>query len=351
MGALCVALLCPAADAQVDPGAAARSRVPMAGPDIFALSHFFALSRATDPRFTGMGGAYAAVVDVDSSSPAHVAAATEPTWNVFAGQTDFENGPRFTGQALRAVLPLPSTEAQDGIGLIAFRMRSSQDLLGIAPFEGRFTETDVAMQYGCYLSPELLAGISLSPLMQTRVNLYDPGSGFEMMRVSAHQGFGARTALTYLADDRLSFGLVYDDFSEKAALSIMLPPETAPDRGSRQVISLPDASYRSRLLRVGMAYHIDSKTIVAYDWEQTHFTGGGIDFTEASDYYGIERQLNDKLALRVGSFANSLSAGLGFRLGGVDLEYGYVQDMNKDTFSTTGFGGSKTHYLSIAGAF
>lgn len=303
--------------------------------DTYAVTHPFALPTATTTRLFGMGGFSSCIPDVGFANPAFAGALTRDAVVLRQSVTSFEGDLGLTCQQGSFAMPLEDN--RQGLQVSAFRLNSNDALFGGfgVPAELSFSEYDVSVHYGRRLSHDLLVGVAVSPVFHNRVSVGPDGAPGAIMRLKAKADWGCRVGGVYELGDRGWLGAVYDRYDE-----------TVNGNGVPFGGVPVEVTFHSEEIVAGAAYRFTDKLLAGVEWQQLSHKSGGLENAEAGLRFGIEGQMSDGLALRLGSNQGGFSVGLGWADPNWTLNYAYVQDWNKDVFADA-YGGSKTHSFEL----
>ncbi len=328
-------------------------------PSVDAVARGIAMSQAEGIRLMGMGGVTVSVSDIGNiRNPAAMVKAAKaappwkPFWTTDQGGTTFSptasspNGVRFNVRATTVGM------GDGGRQLLAARLArvSAPRYRSIVMMGGLPTPIDQELGYDSFLlgyGRKLGRGLYGSLMLaggDTTARLYLPGTSVSIGRIYADPDPGFECAFYYDIADRVSVGGVWT---------------TIRGVETRVIQGVPPASrlIRSNIYRIGVSYQPDRWTTCAAEW-------GGISFKDKTNnastsdsrfYFGAERWVTPRVAVRAGSFGGQMSVGFGAKIRGLTVDYAYVKDLNKKSsqrlFPTVPSASSRTNYFAVSGSF
>ena len=305
---------------------------------------------ASGIRSMGMGGVFVTLSDpANLRNPAMLLdlpgdpARVQRHWVALGGVIDRETG------ADHAILSATVTAVRPGREAFLtrlVRLRSGRYAFQ-PPGQPLLTRRDrfdaLFLGYGRCLSSRTALGLVTSTSLN-RVDLFNPATGTLVSALDVKTELGFELGLRHRLTSRwtLGAGFARRDLEER----------TYPvDPSQVQVVD-----FRADIFRVGVSFAADARTLLALEYGglevKNRTTGEKAD--DRRYYLGGERYLTDWLALRVGSFGDALSLGLGYRSGGWQVDYAYVKDLNKDSAEDLlgrPVPSSDTHFVSVRRAW
>ncbi|MEN6549505.1 MAG: hypothetical protein ABFE07_25965 [Armatimonadia bacterium] len=315
-------------------------------PEMYALSHPFALPTATTTRLFGMGGFVTCIPDRGFANPAFAGALTDTSVVARQSLTSFESGLRFKGQ--QASLAFPLKDDKRGMQIVGFRLTSHPSSIPMptpvpSALAISMSEYELSLHYGQRVSHDLLLGVGVGPVFHNSFNLSVVPSGHELAQITSESDKGMRLGAVYECGSRARLGFVYDCYDEDVVAS----GHAIGGDG------LP-FSFTSKELAFGLSYQLTDQLLGAIEWQQLSTEqdasdlGPGMKFGDAGWRIGFEGVSETKWAYRVGSNDGAISLGLGY-LGDDDwtFNYAFIRDWNKDLIGEL-MGPSNTHQFELS---
>ncbi|MBV9468969.1 MAG: hypothetical protein JOZ57_06950 [Abitibacteriaceae bacterium] len=308
------------------------------GPQVYALSHFFGATRTATVRGYGMGGAVACIPGPDSLNPADAADNKQVAADVRHLQASFTNSTTFKTNMVSVALPLGA----NGGGQILYsnvKSPTHSSFLATA-FPGstqKLSEESVGLFYGHRINPKLALGVSAAPVLATHHVLGAIGApGIDIHFdgrpiVSQFSKLGGRVGLDYKFAEWGRFGLIYDNFWERATMTV--PPALAPAG-----LVTHTANFHAVNLAGGFNIQPTKKLTLVFEHDKGSLTGDGSGITGHETYAGAEWMVASALALRVGRRNGNSTYGLGVTRGNFSLQWAYVNNLAADQVNPV-FGG------------
>ncbi|MGI5820300.1 MAG: hypothetical protein ACOX9R_19610 [Armatimonadota bacterium] len=303
------------------------------GPEGYGVPHLFALPTATTARQFGMGGVTTCVEDVGFPNPAFAGMLEQQKAGLRLSCTDFDGGLKLKGTQAWYATPIG---VDQGMQLLGFRLDSDRGTImtpaGALP--GTIEETDVAVHYGRRLSDRWLVGAGISPILESQTRLLHPASGDVLSFTDSKANLGFRIGGLYqYAEDGFA-GLVFDWYTED--VTFQAPPMVAPEK----------FEFTSTEWALGVSGRLSETVLGAIEWMELKSKDRGFRAKTEGLHLGIEAEVVDGGALRIGSNDGSLSLGAGYERRDWVLNYAYIKDWNDDAVGAA-LGGSDTHQLEI----
>lgn len=331
--------------------AAPRAQAQL-GPEIFATTHFFGISRATSVRAYGMGGGIATTPGTLSLNPAQMAFIENHEGKVRFGRTRFNDGTRFDSTMLAATLPLGK---RDGLQIVGTDVRSPEKSSfaatapGFAASTQVFREHSITLLYGRRLSERLALGIGISPFLQARHELrgVDFGAGTGTIRFAARPSLnnlshlGARLGFDYQFARWGRVSGLYDNFWEDAQMTV--PAQLAP-------LATMKASFHETTLTGGLHLTPTRHLTLVIERDRSALSSNTFQLKAHNTYYGGEWQATKHLALRAGSNDGSPTFGAGWRKNRFSLQYAHVKNLAGDETRPI-FGNNKSDVVEASYQF
>lgn len=311
------------------------------GPEIFATTHFFGVSRASSVRAYGMGGGPATMPGTFSLNPAHMAFTDEAAGDTRYARTRFADSTRFDTAMAAVALPLGQ---RDGLQILYTNVRSPEKSSfavgapGFATSTQVFREESVTLLYGRRVTDRLSMGIGMSPLLRTRHEIRNVnfGAGSGTIGFSAQppldnlSHIGARIGLDYKFASWGRASAIYDNFWEDATMFV--PAQLAP-------LTTVRAPFHETTLSGGLMLTPTRRLTVVVERDRAVLAGPTFRLKAHETYYGGEWQATRHLALRAGSNDGNATYGLGWTKNRFSLQYAHVKNLAGDEVNGF-FGGS-----------
>lgn len=313
---LAVGLACTLAHAQV---------AKLAGPTRGSTLH---LSYSPTVRAAGMGGATLAVEGTDSLNPAAIARLEEGEIELSFGNYDFRSGPRVN--YYRADVTYPVLGGATQLKVYGFDSNTRMSEMG-APTEVWGYEFGVA--YGRQINDHISLGFGAFPLEESTLRLSGIGKGRGESLVGS-----ARLGALVRVSDSINIALMYDHIRDRL-------------RDYYESGAYVQEMYYANVWTVGGAIHLGEKTVLAGDYRWGNVSGNEADpttmFNPRSTHFGLEHQLTDEIAVRIGQTKGHITAGAGLKLfDNWEINYAYVDGAARDIESA--FGTATTHLISLS---
>lgn len=295
-------------------------------------------------RLLGMGGVCTAVADEgnirNAASLVWVPRSTVEAGIVGMGTIDQGSGPEYTVRSY-SLAQILSEQA-------AFEVRKTS--LASNSYLNTLTGAVESVSYDAVL---LAGGLRVG--RRTSVGLTGALSSVHVdaapYRTRGQGRGGVEAGVFQWLSDRLSAGAVYSYWDEVESNYWLLPVPPPPTFS-------PGGSYRTTIIKGGLAYRPDDKTVVAGEYARLAYENrdAGWEITDSRPYWGVERSLSEGLCVRAGSYGGAWTAGVGYRARNFRLDYAYAKDLNKESaeamFPAVGpQPGSGTHYVSAVIGF
>ncbi len=306
------------------------------GPEGYGAPHLFALPTSTTTRQFGMGGVSTCVEDIGFPNPAFAGMLQGSQGGVRMSCTQFDNdGLKLTGTQAWYAMPIGEGE---GMQFLGFKLDSDRGAImtpaGALP--GTVEETDLALHYGRRLSDRWLVGVGVSPVLETKTQLFNPANGSVLSFSKSEANLGGRVGALYQMDDDGFVGFVFDWYTED--VRFQAPPMPAPQT----------FDFTSTEWALGVSRRIADNVIGAIEWMELKSEDGALRSKSEGLHFGVEYEAAPGVAVRAGSNDGSLSLGAGCSRDDWVVNYAYIKDWNDDAVGAA-FGGSNTHQLEIGG--
>lgn len=322
------------------------------GPEIFATTHFFGVSRATSVRAYGMGGGISTMPGPFSYNPAHAALNEEMQAKAQYGRTGFTDGTRFNSAAVAATLPLGK---RDGLQILYTNVRSPEKSSfaagapGFAASTQVFREQSVTFLYGRHVSDRLALGVGISPFLQSRHHLrgVDLGAGPGTIVFSAKPPLtdlshvGARLGFDYQFAKWGRVTGIYDNFWEDAKMTV--PAQLAP-------LATINATFHETTISGGLHLTPTRHLTLVLERDRAALSSSTFRLKAHDTYYGGEWQVTKQFAVRAGSNDGSPAFGLGWTQNRFSLQYAHVKNLAGDETRPI-FGNNKFDVLEASYQF
>lgn len=262
----------------------------------------------------GMGGVDAAlgIRNFSTDNPGGIGAYSDFRTEAIVNYTDigFEHGPGVRAQAISAIVNL------DSAGVIQLQAVTTGSNYGRTALglDAKISDTYyVSIAYGrqvghdvFFEGDELYAGVGVTPISHSRVNLALEGSD---IATSVSNGYSLTTGILYGLNDEFAIGTYYSYFGSSEKDFDMLA-----DQGM-------DNISESHKARIGASCQIAPLTLIAADIQYLKINR---DYERVQLFAGVEQGIiKDMLYVYGGWAADGPTAGLGFYLehGGINLAY------------------------------
>jgi len=313
---LAVGLACTSAHAQV---------AKLAGPTRGNTIH---IAYSPTVRAAGMGGATLALEGTDSLNPAAIGWLTEGELEFSYGNYDFRSGPAINYGRLDVTYPVLGGGAQ--LKVYGFDSNTSMSKMG-APTEVHGYEFGVV--YGRKINDRASFGFAGFPLEESTLRLHGVGKGRGESVLGSFR-LGGLVRVT----DTISIATMFDHIKDR------LKDYYADGTYLREM-------YYANIWTIGGAIRLGDKTIFAADYRWGDVNGNEADpstqLNPRSTHFGLEHQLTDEIALRIGQTKGNITAGAGLKLFDKwELNYAYVDGAAEEIESA--FGTATTHLVSLS---
>lgn len=322
------------------------------GPEIFATTHFFGVSRAASVRAYGMGGGISTIPGPFSFNPAHAAYDEKVEAKAHYGRTRFTDGTRFNSASVATALPLGK---HDGLQILYTNVHSPEksSFAAGAPGFGNstqiFHEQSVTFLYGRRVSDRLALGVGISPYLQSRHELrgVNLGAGPGTVDFSARppltdlNHLGARLGLDYRFAKWGRATGVYDNFWEDANMTVS--PQLAP-------LTTMRAAFHETTISGGVFLTPTRRLTVVLERDRAALSSNTFSLKAHNTYYGAEWQATKQFAIRAGSNDGSPTFGLGWTQDRFSLQYAHVRNLAGDETRPI-FGNNKFDVLEASYQF
>ena len=318
---LTVGLACTVANAQV---------AKLAGPTRGNTIHI-----AYNPtvRAAGMGGATLALEGTDSLNPAALGWLEEGEVELSFGNYDFRSGPSVNYYRADMTYPVLGGGAQVKAYFFDSNHRLSRMPDPAVPSKTSVWGYEFGVAYGRHVNDYVSFGLGAFPLEESTLRLSGVGKGRgESLIGSARLGALARV------HEKISVATMFDHIRDR------LKDHYESGGCAREM-------YYANIWTIGGAMHLDEKTVFAADYRWGKVNGNKADPTTQlrvrTTHFGLERQLNDNIALRIGQTRGHITAGAGLKLFDKwELNYAYVDGAAREIDSA--FGTATTHLVSLS---
>jgi len=304
------------------------------GLDTYALPHLFALPTATTTRLFGMGGFVTCIKDAGFGNPAFAGTLESSHAVGRLSLTDFDSGLDLTGMQFSAAAPLDANRR--GWQVTWFELDSSSGTLMTpgGPILVTINEDDLAVHYGYRLSETWIVGIGMSPVFRTATDLRNPLTGDLLAHIESEADFGFRLGALNQFDSEGWAGFVFDKYDEDVTASGPMVGGSA------------SAEFTSKEMAIGISRRLSDRVLGAIEWQQLTTEGAGVKIGDAGIRAGVEVQVDENWAVRLGTNDGALSLGLGVVSQDWSFEYAFVSDWNDDSVGAA-VGGSDTHQFEV----
>jgi len=291
-------------------------------------------------RSMGMGGASIGLEGPDSFNPASLGWLEAGKIEITYGDHDFRKGPHVSYYRADVSYPVLGGGAQLKLYYMDSNKRLSEMPDPSMPLEAKVWAYEAGVSYGRRLNDRLAIGFGAFPLEESNLRLSGVGRGRGESLVGS-----ARLGVLVKVTDEINLATMFDHIKDRLKDSY--------DSGA----SLHD-NYYANIWTVGGAIKLTEKMRWVGDYRWGRVNGGSVRLNPRSPNFGLEYQLTDDIAVRVGETRGHITAGAGVKLGPLgpdllkncELNYAYVDGTGEDMIRHA-FGTATSHALSLSMKF